>query len=243
MTKPHPLLALTVVALLSACSQSHGGGGARPATIQQIDNAQRIDDVISLLDSGDTKSARKALQEMAKHDPADQAPARLLESLSADPTALLGAKNFAYRVQPGDRMTDLSRRFLGDRLKFYALARYNGITVPSSLKAGQSLRIPGDEPPKPVASPAPAPRPVLPAPRPVEVAKPAPARPAPKAPAANPAQAARLRASGLTALNQGQVARAVVLLHQASSLAPADPLIRRDLERAERVRRTVKTKR
>ncbi|HKT75132.1 MAG TPA: LysM domain-containing protein, partial [Sphingobium sp.] len=64
-----------------------------------------------------------------------------------------------------------------------------------------------------------------------------------KAPAADPARAARLRAAGLAALNQGQVARAVVLLHQAATLAPADPLIRRDLERAQRIRATVKTKR
>lgn len=248
MTKNHgscpPLgaafLMVAGAALMSACSQAPAGSGARPATIQQINNSQRMDDVIALLNEGDVKAATKMLRQMAKSDPADRATARLLESLSADPKIFLGAKSFAYRVQPGDRLIDLSRRFLGDRLQFFALARYNEIEVPVSLKAGQLIRIPGDEPPKV----APTPRPAPPSPRPPEVAKPASLPPpAPKAPAADPAKAARLRASGLAALNQGQVARAVVLLHQASAAAPADPLIKRDLERAQRIRRTVKSKR
>lgn len=236
-----PLSCLLLTAALSACSHAPGTATSRPATIQAIGNAQRMGDVIALLETGDRKNAERTLRQMVKNDPNDQASAALLESLTADPVSMLGAKSFAYRVEPGDRMIDLSRRFLGDRLKFYVLARYNGIEVPSSLKAGQMIRIPGDEPP-PRPAPPPPPRAAPPAERP---AAPAPAkqRPAAKTPIADPARAAQLRASGLAALNQGQVARAVVLLHQASVLAPADPLIRRDLERAQRIRRTVKTKR
>lgn len=228
---------LIALAGLSACSHAPKGGAARPATIQAIGNAQRMEDVVALLEAGDTKHAERSLHEMVKNDPADHVSAALLESIQADPVALLGAKSFSYRVQVGDRLPELSRRFLGDRLKFYALARYNGIAVPASLKAGQLIRIPGDEPPPRPATPPPAPQ------RPAEPPRPAPPRPAAKAPAANPARAAQLRAAGLAALNQGQVARAVVLLHQASILAPADPLIRRDLERAQRIRATVKARR
>ncbi|HKT76641.1 MAG TPA: LysM domain-containing protein, partial [Sphingobium sp.] len=135
------LSCLLLATTLAACSHApSGGGAARPATIQAIGNAQRIDDVVSRLEAGDRQSAEKALKQMVKADPADRASAALLESMTADPTALLGAKSFAYRVQPGDRLVDLSRRYLGDRLKFYALARYNGIAVPASLKAGQTIR-------------------------------------------------------------------------------------------------------
>lgn len=239
MMTRHFLSCLLLAAALSACSHAPETTGPRPATIQAIGNAQRMDDVIAQLEKGDRKNAERTLRQMVKGDPNDRASAALLESLSADPVAMLGSKSFAYRVQPGDRLVDLSRRYLGDRLKFYALARYNGIETPSSLKPGQMIRIPGDEPPP---RPAPPPRASAPAERPAAPAAVKP-RPVAKAPAADPARAARLRASGLAALNQGQVARAVVLLHEAATIAPNDPLIRRDLERAQRIRKTVKTKR
>ncbi|MDB5737864.1 MAG: hypothetical protein JWO65_1532, partial [Sphingomonas bacterium] len=63
------------------------------------------------------------------------------------------------------------------------------------------------------------------------------------APVANPALAARMRAAGLAALNQGNVDRAVALLRRASQLDPGNALIGRDLERAERIARTVKARR
>jgi Flp pilus assembly protein TadD len=65
----------------------------------------------------------------------------------------------------------------------------------------------------------------------------------PPAPAANPALAGQLRSAGLNALNQGQVARAVALLTRAAQLDPANPLIARDLARAERIARAVQAKR
>ena len=248
-TAPRRLLLLTALAAISACSQ-HPRGPQRPATIQPIGNAQLMGDVIALLEKGDEKAARKALKRMVKRHPNDAGAKRLLESLTADPVTLLGAKSFDYRVQPGDRLMALAQRFLGDHLKFYALARYNGIKVPASLQSGQTIRIPGIAPPRP----APVPRPVRPAPPRPDPIAPAPVRPAPPvpsppalprvpAPAVDPARAAQLRAAGLAALNRGQVARAVALLGQAAALDPGNTLIRRDLERARRIRQTVKDKR
>ncbi|MDX3909615.1 MAG: LysM peptidoglycan-binding domain-containing protein [Sphingobium sp.] len=225
---------------LSACATKVSDRPSAPATIQQINNAQQMDDVLDVLDKGDEKSAQRALQQMVKRNPADADAALLLESLTADPVMFLGAKDFQYRVQPGDRLPALSQRFLGSRLKFYALARYNDIKVPASLKAGQVIRIPGDAPPPSVVAPRPA---RADSPR-AAPSKPAVGTTAPRAktPELNPARAAQMRASGLTALNQGQVSRAVVLLGQASALDPANPLIKRDLQRALRIRRTVKGK-
>ena len=233
-------LALAVVTLLPACSHKPGDQAARPQTIQKISNSQRMEDVVAWLEDGDVARARKALKDMVRADPSDRAAASLLETVDADPTALLGAKSFAYRIQSGDRMSEISRRFLGDRLKFYALAPYNGLAIPSSIRVGQLIRIPGDEPPPRVA---PAPKAPAPSPKLPEIVKPAPSRAAPKEAAADPAKAAKLRAAGLAALNQGQVARAVVLLHQAATLAPSDALIRRDLDRAQRIRKTVQARR
>ena len=66
----------------------------------------------------------------------------------------------------------------------------------------------------------------------------APAAPA-KA-AANPAAARAARTAGLVALNQGAVQRAVGLLRRAATLDPGNPLIARDLARAERIAATVR---
>lgn len=165
----------------------------------------------------------------------------MLESIEGDPQAMLGAKSFTYTTKPGDTFPSLAQRFLGNRDKFYALARYNGIDNPSELIAGRTLRIPGDEPraapppPKPRATPPTAAKPA---------AKPT-TKPAAKAakPAANPARANQLRAQGLAALNRGQVDRAVVLLHQATAANPGNATIKADLARAQRIRATVKARR
>lgn len=225
---------LLAIAALSACSQKPGGRAAAPAMIQPVSNAQQIDDVVALLDDGKADVARKALNAMIKREPGDIDAAVLLDSLTADPVASLGAQSFDYRVQPGDSFRDLAKRYLGNRLKFYALARYNNVAVPASLKGGMIIRIPG-EAPKAVTAPPPAPKsaPVPPRTAPK-------AAPAPKAPVANPAQAAKLRGQGLALLNQGQVSRAVGVLRQAAALDPGNALIRRDLERAQRIRKTVK---
>lgn len=108
----------------------------------------------------------------------------------------------------------------------------------------QPLRIPG-EPPRPVTPPPPPPPP--PRPRPAPPPPPPEAHPAkptpPPAPIANPALARQLRSAGLNALNQGQIGRALTLLRRAALLDPANPLIARDLARAERIARAVQVKR
>lgn len=235
------LLSIIALATLAACAQNPGKN-PQPAMIQPPGENPELRRIVDFLEKGDEKAARKALKAASKRNPADAAVMRLLDSLSADPVASLGSKNFDYLVQPGDRMTDLAQRFLGDRLKFYILARYNGIVVPASIQPGQTVRIPGNAPPTPPVIPTHVTRPEQPkrstSTRPASTAK-----PVTRASKIDPAQAAKLRGDGLAALNQGQVARAVILLHQAAALDPANPLIKRDLERAQRIRKTVKAKR
>ena len=66
-----------------------------------------------------------------------------------------------------------------------------------------------------------------------------PVRPPASGERIDPAAAAHLRARGLEELNRGAVAKAVALLSQASRLDPGNAVIRRDLERAERINRAV----
>lgn len=237
----HPAILLAAISVVLAGCASKPSGPARPATIQPIDNADQIGDVIARLERGEAKEAKKSLETMRKRDPNDARAAVLLESIESDPQTILGAKSFDYTAKLGDSFVSLAQRFLGNRDKFYALSRYNGLDNPSELAAGRSLRIPGDAPraaPPPTARPAA--RPSAPA-----TANRAPAKPAarPAARPANPARANQLRAQGLGALNRGQVDRAVVLLHQATAANPGNATIKADLARAQRIRATVKARR
>ncbi|GLV28105.1 hypothetical protein TomTYG75_06290 [Sphingobium sp. TomTYG75] len=241
-----PNLLLAIVALgLAGCASKPGGQAVRPTMVQQVSNAQELGDVVSLLDQGEEKAARKKLSAMLKRDPADTSSRKLLESITADAVATLGGTAFVYRVEPGDTMQDIAQRFLGDRMKFYLLARYNKLAVPAALKPGQTVRVPGLRPKD--APPAPSrPRPE-PTPAPAPSTKPAPsatgAVPPPAPRTADPRRAAQLRSAGLTALNKGQIGNAVRLLGQALRLDPGNALIERDLDRARRLQATVTARR
>lgn len=229
---------LSLLLTLIACSP---GSKTRPAMIQPVNNRAQLEDAIALLVDGNVAAARKTLSAMKKRDPLDQQTAALIASLDADPVAVLGTRNFNYRVQAGDDLTHLAERFLSDRLKFYLLARYNGIAVPKAIVTGQVLRIPG-------TAPAVIPPPRVVRPSPPEIKRP-PVISIPKQPAAKTAsvaairQSVQLRGAGLTALNLGRVDRAVALLRQAAALNPASSQIRNDLARAIRIQATVAARR
>jgi hypothetical protein len=237
MTRRVSLTLIVAASVLAACSP---GGNVRPGMIQPVNNRAQFEDAVALLVDGNVKAARKMLSAMAKRDPADRRTTALIATLDADPVATLGARNFPYRVQAGDHMTGLAQRFLSDRLKFYLLARYNGITVPKAIAVGQILRIPGIAP----AIVTPPPR--VARPKSVEPAVVPPAAktvvgPAPSAAAVR--RAVQLRGTGLAALNTGNVNRAVLLLREAVTLNPASPAIRNDLARAVRIQATVAARR
>ena len=139
-------------------------------------------------------------------------------------------------------MAGLAQRFLGNRLKAYQLARYNGIAKPADLAAGQTLRIPGAPPRIEIPRRA-EPRAAAPTPAKARPAMPRPAPAArPAAPITNPVAARQARAAGLAALNSGNIGRAVGLLRRAATLDPGNPIIARDLTRAQRIAATVKAR-
>lgn len=225
------LLALSV----AGCSHDERPKAvARPALTV---TPERIDAIQTSLLAGDRREAEKQLKALQKLEPMNPRLQLLADSLDKDPQELLGPKSYSYTVQPGETITDIAERLLGNRLKAYQLARYNQLATPVALVAGQVLRIPGEPP---VARPQPAaPAPERPR-RPAPAAKPAPAAPA--RPVANPAAAQHLRAQGLAALNRGAVGEAVGLLRKAKALDPGNALIARDLGRAERIEATVRAK-
>ncbi len=192
---------------------------AQPAASPGLAPAERLARAIDLLDHGQAAQARAELQALLAARADDGRAARLIREIDEAPQALLGARSFAYTVRPGETMSVLAERFLGDPLMFYALARYNGIEAPADVTSGRVLMIPG----VPHRSAAPA----------------AAQTPAKAAPALNPGQARLLRASALEAMSRGDINRAVSLLQHAAALDPGNTRIARDLARALRIQATV----
>ncbi len=145
---------------------------------------------VDLLQNGDEAKARGVLEKASALDPANDLARKLLEQIRADAQAELGATFFRYTVQKDDSLSKIAQAYMGDRFKFYILAKYNDIANPGKLAAGQVIKVPGKAPP-PTARPAAAPAPS---------AEPAPAA----APAAEPEPApARAAAPGSALMQQG----------------------------------------
>jgi LysM repeat protein len=247
-TRSLALLGLSAMLALSACSNGPAPK-TLPAPTAPVASSE-IDAVQAMLLRGDRKGADKTLKTLLKRQPMQAQLLLLRDSIDGDPKELLGPSSYPYTVRPGDTIEELAERLLGNRLKAYQLARYNGFNGAIVLTPGSVLKIPGS-PPRPRPQPAPvAERPSRPAPA-APAVRPKPSAPAPAAappaaaaakPTANPAGAQRARAAGLAALNRGAVREAVGMLQRAQSLDPGNALIARDLQRAQRIAATVRAR-
>lgn len=142
---------------------------------------------VNALQGGDAAGARVELQLALCREPENKTATSLLQQIDQPPEALFGPEATEYMVQPGDTLSKIADRFLGDPLLFYGLARYNRIENPSLLKAGQVVRVPKSRAPAPSAArPAPvspaAPAPVTPPSVPREPARPPVPPPADRTP-------------------------------------------------------------
>jgi LysM repeat protein len=131
-------------------------------------------EAVDQLQNGDEVAARATLERATQLDPGNDLARKLAEQIRADAQRELGAVYFRYTVQKDDTLSKLAQQFLGDRFRFYILAKYNDITNPSRLAAGQVIRIPGRAPPPaavaPPADAAAVPPSPLPAPTPARSA-------------------------------------------------------------------------
>lgn len=207
-----------------------------PAAQQQ---AQKIAaSVVDLLEAGIDETAYVELLNALQLDPNNKLALNLFKQMNEDPVQALGRESFAYVVRPGDTLSKIAGRFLGDIYAFHILARYNNIKVPRQVGEGQTIRVPGKAPPVVAATPAPAP-----AAR--EPAKPAVVAAAPSAeaaaPAAEPAEAAFR--SARAAAGEGKLDRAVAEYRRAAGLghpsaaAQADALVKRQVDDHSRAAR------
>lgn len=104
--------------------------------------ASLLSGAISHLGQGEINAAEATIEQVLLADPDNANALFLLEQIESDPVAQFGPESVAYTVKPGDSMSSLADRFLNNHQQFFLLARYSGIRDPSSLRVGQTIRIP-----------------------------------------------------------------------------------------------------
>jgi len=133
----------TVKDFFGSAPPSNGKGAAgREKQSSTRSRDQSIEEIIVLMQNGRAKRAHVALLGYLKRYPGHPVARDLLRQMDVDPKVYLGKKFHFYTVKGGDSLAHIAGRFLGDELKFYALARYNGISDPGLLEVGQKLKIP-----------------------------------------------------------------------------------------------------
>ena len=189
-----------------------------------LDPHERARKIFDLLNAGQAGQARAEAEQLLLEDPGNAQAKSAIDQIDGDPKAELGAQNFSYELRQGETLSVLAERYLGDRTKFYALARYNGISVPNQAAVGQTILIPGT-PRKITQTPKPKAQPPEPRKAPVTVAP----------PPTDPRKASALRSQALVQMNKGAIDKAVSLLRQAAQADPTNAAVSGDLARALRI--------
>ena len=115
-----------------------------------------IQKAMTALQAGQEANAKKELDTLLRQDPENKVARSLLAQIKTDPATYFGDQDsFNYTLQPGDTLSSIAQRFLNEPLKFYILARYNGITDPSRVVPGRIIKVPGKKPASPLATVAP----------------------------------------------------------------------------------------
>ena len=154
------------------------------------------------LQHGRYVAGEQALRRYLAQHPADRAAQATLRQLTVDPRRALGRASRAQVVQAGESWSTLAARHLGDASQFLILARYNGSTDPSLLRAGETVQLPASALPNATVTSA------------GEADTPAPAA------EASSGKAQRLQAESMSLLAQGHRAQALARLDAALTLDP-----------------------
>jgi len=112
-----------------------------PATDTKSSRA-RVRDGIKFLHSGKPDEAKRELTLALCQDAENTEAKEFIRQIDASRDELLGDELFKYTVRPGDSLSRIAEQFLNDPMKFYLLAKINGITEPGMLSVGRTIEIP-----------------------------------------------------------------------------------------------------
>ena len=189
-------------------------------------------EAVDMLQNGDEANARLTLEKALALDAGNDLARKLMDQIKADPEKELGTVFFRYTVQRDESLSKIAQTYLGDRFRFYILARYNDIANPSRLAAGQVIKIPGKAP---AATPATA----RPATKPADTVETAPKATAAEAEPAAEKEVERLLQKGREQQRSGNLAGAYATFSEAVRSDPGnrDAVVQRDAARQALVRR------
>ena len=126
---------------------------AETAKFDALNAREHVQNAVSALQYGQEANAKLDLEAALRQEPENKTAKSLMSQIQADPVQYFGgSESFSYTVQSGDSLSTIARRFLDDPLKFHILAKFSGITDPSHLESGQTIRVPGKKPPPEVAA-------------------------------------------------------------------------------------------
>jgi LysM repeat protein len=116
-----------------------------PSPIEKMSRSKRFQRIIFLLGNGNAKQAKIELETYIKDYKNSEKASLLLRQINNQPSDLFktGNEYFEYKVHPNETLSAIAEKFLDNTYLFYALARYNGIDSPNNVKAGQIIKIPG----------------------------------------------------------------------------------------------------
>jgi tetratricopeptide (TPR) repeat protein len=218
------------------------GDGEAAAGLQRVEKARRAQaerryqEGLALQRAGKLQDARRAFLAALHGWPAHpEARAALGGGRGPAP----GEAYIVHRVQPGETLVIIAKRYYGDHRQFEAIARFNGLSDATRVHVGQELRLPGLAAAPPTGSatasapPATAPTttastapPALPPAAAAPAAEPPPPDPPEEEPdAASQAQAMQLasyRDSGADLLRAGRHEEALVEFRKVLNTAPQD---------------------
>jgi hypothetical protein len=123
-------------------SENNGSGQPTYTPREGLSAQQRLQQVVNLLEGGDPSAARTELTLYLAERPNSTVGRDLLQQIDQSPQDYFPADYREVPLTSGQTLSNLSQRYLGSLYRFHALAKYNGIDQPRSLKAGQNVRIP-----------------------------------------------------------------------------------------------------
>ncbi|MDX1626303.1 MAG: LysM peptidoglycan-binding domain-containing protein [Wenzhouxiangellaceae bacterium] len=151
---PARFLAVGAIALLTAGCQllEPRPDPPRPTPAPVVEAAEpepppaTLSRAIDLLQRGEGARARHMLEELVAENPDSPTLDLLLAQVRRPPEALLSGPYREIVVEPGDTISEIAERELGNALLFYSLARLNEIPVPGRIIAGSTMRVPERRP-------------------------------------------------------------------------------------------------
>ncbi|MBI1179383.1 MAG: LysM peptidoglycan-binding domain-containing protein [Alphaproteobacteria bacterium] len=103
---------------------------------------ERFRTAVKLLETGEAGQAKAELQQYIAETPNSKVAQGLLAQIDTPIKDYFPEESFTVTIAPGESLSTLAQTFLRDPLKFFVLARYNGIENPSQISVGQTIRIP-----------------------------------------------------------------------------------------------------